>query len=108
MENNTLLFTVKQSETTNGITKIDLHGLRRWEARKALFNGIFSILSKGESYLLVVHGYHGGTVHRDYIRGGQLLHDLRRIYPLLPVVTVYDYQPGATIINVSRRSSHVT
>ncbi len=78
---------------------IDLHGMNRWKARRALFNSLIKLLSKGKQCLFVVHGYHHGTVLRDYIRNGRLLTDLHRNLPLLPDIRIHQTQPGATKIS---------
>jgi len=87
--------------------KLDLHGMNRWKARKALFRRILQLLVSGKKDLLVIHGYHHGTVLRDYIRDGRFLRDLHTEYPLLPPVKIVPYQPGATKILIQGRAQHV-
>ena len=89
-------------------TVVDLHGMHRWKAKNVLIRGIISLICQGEQSLLVIHGYHHGTVLRDYIRRGRFLRDLQREYPLLPPVTIVEYQPGATKILIERRGSYAT
>ena len=89
-------------------TLVDLHGMNRWKARKVLFQGIFRLLAIGKDSFLVVHGYHHGTVLRDYIRNGRFLRDLYTEYPLLPTVKIVEYQPGATRILIQGSGYHVT
>jgi len=85
----------------NGI--VDLHGMHRWKAKKVLIGMIFSLVVRGKQSLLVIHGYHHGTVLRDYIRGGRFIADLRKEYPLLPYVSIIEYRPGATKIRIAKR-----
>ena len=85
---------------------IDLHGMHRWRAKKVLIGRIFSLIAQGKQSLLVIHGYHHGTVLRDYIRGGRFLRDLRREYPLFPQLRFIGYQPGATKIYIERGDAH--
>ena len=89
-------------------TKLDLHGMNRWKARKALFLGIIHLLATEKDSLLVIHGYHHGTILRDYIRKGRFLRDLHTEYPLLPPVKIIEYQPGATKIQILRRGYHAS
>jgi len=82
---------------------VDLHGMGRWKARKVLFNNLIKLLAEGRKELLVIHGYHHGTVLRDYIRSGSLSEDAKRHYPLLPEITTRNFQNGATKISFSGR-----
>lgn len=51
----------------NAFQEIDIHGLTREQARAAVDARLKRC--KGEVYRLrVIHGYHGGTALRDYIR----------------------------------------
>ena len=85
---------------------IDLHGMNRWKARKVLLRGIIRLLVLGKDALLIIHGYHHGTVLRDYIRDGRFLQDLHTEYPLMPSVKIEEYQPGATKILIQGRGYH--
>jgi hypothetical protein len=87
---------------------IDLHGMHRWKAKKAIIRGIFSLMAQGKLSLLVIHGYHHGTILRDYIRNGRFLRDLHQEYPLLPPVKIIEHQPGATKIRILRRCYHAS
>lgn len=86
--------------------KLDLHGMNRWKARRILIRGIFRLLATGKKTLVVIHGYHRGTVLRDYIRDGRFLQDLQAEFPSLPPVTIVEYQPGATKIRIGRGGSY--
>ena len=85
-----------------GYLTVDLHGLNRWKARSVLFNSLIKLLAKGKHHLLVIHGYHHGTVLRDYIRNGKLMIDLHREFPLLPDIRVQRTQKGATNISFTK------
>ena len=47
--------------------KLDLHGMILEEAKAELFNALFHI-DIGYKGILVIHGYHKGTVLKNYIR----------------------------------------
>lgn len=49
------------------LLKLDLHGMILEEAKAELFNTLFHIDIKYKG-ILVVHGYHKGTVLKNYIR----------------------------------------
>ena len=88
--------------------KIDLHGMNRGMARDALLQAIITFLTTGKESLLVVHGFHHGTVLRDYLRKGRFVRDLRNEYPLFPPVEIIEYQPGATKILIRWWEYHAT
>ena len=93
----------QSSALEKGRITLDLHGMCRWKARRVLFNSLVKLLAEGKRYLFVVHGYHHGTVLRDYIRNGRLLKDLHRNLPLLPDIRIHQVEPGATKISFAAR-----
>ena len=52
---------------------VDLHHLAVWQAKERILNSL-KILEKREDLqgLFLIHGFHGGTRIRDYIRNGPL------------------------------------
>lgn len=53
--------------------KVDLHGLSKEEAKAELCNEIF-VLDNRYTGLMIVHGYHSGTVLKSFVRN-EFKHD---------------------------------
>ena len=83
-------------------TLVDLHGMNRWKAKNTLERAILSLVGPQERSITVIHGYHQGTVLRDYLRSGLFANDLLHEYPLLPDIVIEERQPGITRIWITR------
>lgn len=51
------------------IWRKDLHGMILYEVKTWLFCDMVDCVREGYSEFMLIHGYHGGTVIRDYLRG---------------------------------------
>ena len=54
---------------SSDIIKIDLHGMRFIEAKTELLDSIEGYFRQGFTTFEIIHGFQGGTVLRDYVRG---------------------------------------
>jgi len=58
--------------------RCDLHGCKLIEAKDELLLKLEECQMKGDHLLEVVHGHHGGTVLRDYVRSQKFLEEASR------------------------------
>lgn len=84
-----------------GLNRIDLHGYRKGNA----FDLIAQVLDRFHRVgyhreLFIIHGHHGGTVLRDYIRSKAFKEDLTRIHPWIKDVQFELCGDGATHLTI--------
>ena len=82
--------------------KVDLHGLPLSEAKLKSQISVAEAWSNAFSTIELVHGHNLGTVIKDYIQQGDLLADIKRIYPEIPNLIIKDNGLGSTIVKFKR------
>tara|TARA_B100000809_G_scaffold168676_1_gene165978 strand:- start:7 stop:261 length:255 start_codon:yes stop_codon:yes gene_type:complete len=82
--------------------KVDLHGLPLSEAKLKSQISVAEAWSNAFSTIELVHGHNLGTVIKDYIQQGDLLADIKRIYPEIPNLIIKDNGLGSTIVRFKR------
>ncbi len=58
--------------------RCDLHGCKLIEAKDELMLKLEECQMNGDPLLEAVHGHHGGTVLRDYVRSREFLEEVTR------------------------------
>jgi hypothetical protein len=83
-----------------GGDKLDLHTYCLEMAKKAIGEFVRYLREGRADNILLIHGYHHGTVLKDYIRGGNLEEYLRTIYPDIERVGIHPSGAGTTCLRL--------
>ncbi len=81
------------------VKEIDLHELTLYDAEFTICESIEEAWYRGETALLFIHGYHGGSAISDFIRKPEgLRRKISRDYPEIPKVSIRPGDAGSTYL----------
>ena len=84
----------------NSFYSIDLHGMGLWKAKNAVEEKIRESVMLGIDRINIIHGYHGGTVLRDYFLSKKFYIDMKIKGFYVKGIKMLNY--GSTIFKIHK------
>ena len=78
--------------------EIDLHGFELVEAMIEVDYAIRECIGDGESQITIVHGFHSGSVLKNYFRSARFIRDMKKSGVSIKVTNTSNL--GHTIVNI--------
>ena len=88
-----------------GWHRLDLHGLNQANARNMINKQVRFNQEHNCREILLIHGYHNGTILRNYIRNGELEQNILDAFPNIFSLGIYPVEEGATKIVLKWRKT---